>query len=62
MGHRGIAVLLVIAFLLSTDRRAISLRKMIGTLAIQVAKPGIRAVIAARFPNLISDAIAGMLV
>ncbi len=38
------------------------MRKMIGTLAIQVAKPGIRAVIAARFPNLISDAIAGMLV
>ncbi len=38
------------------------MRKVIGTLAIQVAKPGIRAVIAARFPNLISYAIPGMLV
>ncbi len=56
------AILLAIAFLPSTDRRVISPRTVIGALAIQVAKPSIRAVIAARFPNLISDAIAGMLV
>ncbi len=48
-GIGGMAILLAIAFLLSTDRRTISPRTVIGALAIQVA-------------NLMSGASTGMLV
>jgi nucleoside permease NupC len=58
----GMAILLAIAFLLSNGHRTISLRAVIGALAVQVAQPGIRAVIAASPANLMTGAIAGMLV
>lgn len=61
-GIGGMAILLAIAFLLSIDRRATSPRTVNGALAIQVTKLGIRAVIAASLANLMSGAIARMLV
>ena len=68
-GIGGMVTLLSVAFLLSTDRRATNPRILIGGLGRiapsrrgQIAKFGLRAVVAGTLANLMSGAIAGMLV
>ncbi len=75
-GVGGMVAILVLASVLSTDRRVINQRTSAGSMVIliegiggivpsrrgQIAKPGLRTVIAGTLANPMSGAIAGMLV
>ncbi len=68
-GIGGMVALLAIAFLLSTNRRAIKIAILLGGVGgmapsrrSQIAQFGIRALIAGTLANLLNAAIAGMLI